>query len=243
MIEGGKEMEEINLESLIESIWSRKIWIIIIVCISLIIGWYYSYFMITPEYQSFTTLLLAQNTTNSDGTSGQITQTDITLNQKLISTYSALIKTKDVLGQVIQNLGIDITQEELKNNISVSAVSGTELIKITVKDENPENAAKIADEIANVFKDRIAKDIYNINNIHIVEKAEVSNTPSNINHKKDLVFALGVGLVIVAIYIFIATLLDNTIKSIEEAERDTGIMVLGTIPKAVIEEKGGKRYE
>ncbi len=236
-------MEEINLESLIESIWSRKIWIIIIVCISLIIGWYYSYFMITPEYQSFTTLLLAQNTTNSDGTSGQITQTDITLNQKLISTYSALIKTKDVLGQVIQNLGIDITQEELKNNISVSAVSGTELIKITVQDENPENAAKIADEIANVFKEKIAKDIYNINNIHIVEKAEVSNTPSNINHKKDLVFALGVGLVIVAIYIFIATLLDNTIKSIEEAERDTGIMVLGTIPKAVIEEKGGKRYE
>ena len=243
MIEGGKEMEEINLESLIESIWSRKIWIIIIVCISLIIGWYYSYFMITPEYQSFTTLLLAQNTTNSDGTSGQITQTDITLNQKLISTYSALIKTKDVLEQVIQNLGIDITQEELKNNISVSAVSGTELIKITVKDENPENAAKIADEIANVFKERIAKDIYNINNIHIVEKAEVSNTPSNINHKKDLIFALGVGLVIVAIYIFIATLLDNTIKSIEEAERDTGIMVLGTIPKAIIEEKGGKRYE
>ena len=205
MIEGGKEMEEINLESLIESIWSRKIWIIIIVCISLIIGWYYSYFMITPEYQSFTTLLLAQNTTNSDGTSGQITQTDITLNQKLISTYSALIKTKDVLEQVIQNLEIDITQEELKNNISVSAVSGTELIKITVKDENPENAAKIADEIANVFKERIAKDIYNINNIHIVEKAEVSNTPSNINHKKDLIFALGVGLVIVAIYIFIAT--------------------------------------
>lgn len=236
-------MEEINLESLIESIWSRKIWIIIIVCISLIIGWYYSYFMITPEYQSFTTLLLAQNTTNSDGTSGQITQTDITLNQKLISTYSALIKTKDVLEQVIQNLEIDITQEELKNNISVSAVSGTELIKITVKDENPENAAKIADEIANVFKERIAKDIYNINNIHIVEKAEVSNTPSNINHKKDLIFALGVGLVIVAIYIFIATLLDNTIKSIEEAERDTGIMVLGTIPKAIIEEKGGKRYE
>ena len=236
-------MEEINLESLIESIWSRKIWIIIIVCISLIIGWYYSYFMITPEYQSFTTLLLAQNTTNSDGTSGQITQTDITLNQKLISTYSALIKTKDVLEQVIQNLGIDITQEELKNNISVSAVSGTELIKITVKDENPENAAKIADEIANVFKEKIAKDIYNIDNIHIVEKAEVSNTPSNINHKKDLIFALGVGLVIVAIYIFIATLLDNTIKSIEEAERDTGIMVLGTIPKAVIEEKGGKRYE
>ena len=236
-------MEEINLESLIESIWSRKIWIIIIVCISLIIGWYYSYFMITPEYQSFTTLLLAQNTTNSDGTSGQITQTDITLNQKLISTYSALIKTKDVLEQVIQNLGIDITQEELKNNISVSAVSGTELIKITVKDENPENAAKIADEIANVFKEKIAKDIYNIDNIHIVEKAEVSNAPSNINHKKDLVFALGVGLVIVAIYIFIATLLDNTIKSIEEAERDTGIMVLGTIPKAVIEEKGGKRYE
>ena len=182
MIEGGKEMEEINLESLIESIWSRKIWIIIIVCISLIIGWYYSYFMITPEYQSFTTLLLAQNTTNSDGTSGQITQTDITLNQKLISTYSALIKTKDVLEQVIQNLEIDITQEELKNNISVSAVSGTELIKITVQDENPENAAKIADEIANVFKEKIAKDIYNINNIHIVEKAEVSNTPSNINH-------------------------------------------------------------
>ena len=165
------------------------------------------------------------------------------VNDDSVSTYSSLIKTKDVLNQIIQNSGIKITQEELKSSISIKSVSGTELIRITVENNNPENASILANEAANVFKEKIAKEIYNLENIHIVEKAEINNEPYNINHKKDLVMAFFIGILLASAYIFIITILDTTIKSSEEVEAETELIVLGTIPEIVTEEKGGKRYE
>lgn len=220
-------MEEMEFKNVLRNIWNNKLIILLIICISIIIGWCYSYIILEPIYQTSTTLLLEQKKVNDDS----------------VSTYSSLIKTKDVLNQIIQNSGIKITQEELKSSISIKSVSGTELIRITVENNNPENASILANEAANVFKEKIAKEIYNLENIHIVEKAEINNEPSNINHKKDLVMAFFIGILLASAYIFIITILDTTIKSSEEVEAETELIVLGTIPEIVTEEKGGKRYE
>lgn len=220
-------MEEMEFKNVLRNIWNNKLIILLIICISIIIGWCYSYIILEPIYQTSTTLLLEQKKVNDDS----------------VSTYSSLIKTKDVLNQIIQNCGIEITQEELKSSISIKSVSGTELIRITVENNNPENASILANEAANVFKEKIAKEIYNLENIHIVEKAEINNEPSNINHKKDLIMAFFIGILLASAYIFIITILDTTIKSSEEVEAETELIVLGTIPEIVTEEKGGKRYE
>ncbi len=220
-------MEEMEFKNVLRNIWNNKLIILLIICISIIIGWCYSYIILEPIYQTSTTLLLEQKKVNDDS----------------VSTYSSLIKTKDVLNQIIQNSGIKITQEELKSSISIKSVSGTELIRITVENNNPENASILANEAANVFKEKIAKEIYNLENIHIVEKAEINNEPYNINHKKDLVMAFFIGILLASAYIFIITILDTTIKSSEEVEAETELIVLGTIPEIVTEEKGGKRYE
>ena len=167
-------MEELDLKELFEIFWSKKVQIILIILIFAVIGIIYTMGFVTPEYTSSTTLVLAtsngenqsaMNTTNS------ITTTDITLNSKLVSTYSVLVRSKDVLGQVISNLGIDISWENLKNNVTVSAVEDTEVIEISVTNGNPQYAADIANEIAKVFSDKVAE-IYNINNVHIVDEAE-----------------------------------------------------------------------
>lgn len=220
-------MEEMEFKNVLRNIWNNKLIILLIICISIIIGWCYSYIILEPIYQTSTTLLLEQKKVNDDS----------------VSTYSSLIKTKDVLNQIIQNSGIKITQEELKSSISVKSISGTELIKITVENNNPENASILANEAANVFNEKIAKEIYNLENIHIVEIAEVNNEPSNINHKKDLIMAFFIGILLASAYIFIITILDTTIKSSEEVEAETELIVLGTIPEIATEEKGGKRYE
>ena len=81
------------------------------------------------------------------------TATDITVNSKLVSTYSELVKSKNIIRQVITNLnlGTTISEDELKNNVTVSSVKDTEIIKITVTTKEPVNSAKIANEIAEVF--------------------------------------------------------------------------------------------
>ena len=124
----------------------------------------------------------------------------------------------------------------------VKSVEDTEVIKITVTNENAAYSAKIANEIAKIFSNMVSE-IYNINNIYIVDDAEVSDTPSNIHHSKDVVIFGFLGIVIAVMYVLIANMLDTTIKTPEDIEKGVGLPVLVTIP--YIEnfgvEKGGKR--
>ncbi|MDO5557390.1 MAG: hypothetical protein Q4G05_04025 [Clostridia bacterium] len=158
-----------------------------------------------------------------------ITQTDVTLNSKLVSTYSELIKSKTVLREVLDNLQIkDVGETELKKNITVTAVSDTELIQIAVKNRNNEYASRIANEIAEVFSKKIVE-IYNISNIYVVDEAEVSELPNNINHIKDLVIFMFIGIVVSVIYVLLFNMLDNTIKSEQDIENISGLLVLASI--------------
>lgn len=239
-------MEELDLKELFLVFWNKKLEIILITILLMIVGVVYSYFFITPLYKSSTSLVLAQSSATVEQ-SGQeaITQSDITMNSKLVSTYSELIKSKAVLRQVVQNLNMDgITESVIKNNVSVQAVKDTELIQITVKNEDPNTAALIANEIAKVFSDKIVE-IYNISNIYILDRAEPEETPANINHAKDIVIFAFIGVVLAVAYVLILNMLDTTIKTEEDVEKSIGLLVLSSIPDYEVEinnkRKGGRR--
>lgn len=236
-------MEELDLKELFQIFWNKKIQIILIVAIFMVIGVIYSIGFVTPMYESYTTLLLVKG--ESEGvqqtTSDSITTTDLTLNSKLVSTYRELIRSKDVLRQVISNLNINVNEDDIRNNITVTSVEETELIEITVQNEDPTYAAKIANEIAKVFTEKVAE-LYKINNVHIIDEAEIENTPSNINHVKDVVIFAAIGLVIAVMYVLIANMLDTTIKSAEDVEKLFKVPVLANIPLYNFENgKGGKK--
>lgn len=234
-------MEEIDLKELFELFWSKKTQIILIILIFMLLGIIYTIGFVTPKYSASTSLVLVSN--NSQTTGNTITATDITVNSKLVSTYSEIVKSKNIMRQVISNLGIKIDEDELRKNVTVSSVKDTELIEITVTNENPSYSAKLANEIAKVFTAKI-KDLYNIENIQVVDEAEVETTPSNINHPKDVMIFTFIGIVVAAGYVLIMNMLDTTVKTAEEVEKELKIPVLATIPLYSFEpakNKGGKK--
>ena len=234
-------MDELDLKDLFNMFWTKKLEIILIIAIAVVIGFIYSYVVVKPEYKSTTSILLAKsNTAQADD--GTITSTEITLNQKLVSTYSDLIKTEKVLTQVINNLQINKTVEELQSNIQVSAKDDTEIIEISVTDADSEMACRIANEAAQVFITQIAQEYYNMDNVYVVDEARVESTPYNINHTKDLVIFAAAGFVIACIYVLIANMLDTTVKSKEDIEKKLGLTVLTSIPVCDFKKaKGGKK--
>lgn len=232
-------MEELDLKELFQIFWNKKIQIILLILIFMVIGIIYTLGFVTPKYSSSTTLVLASGNNNKQ--TNTITTTDITLNSKLVSTYSELIKSKNVLRQVKSNLNINLDEEVLRNSIQVTSVKDTELIKITVTNEDATIAAKVANEIAKVFMGKV-KEFYNIENIQVVDTAEIETQPSNINHTKDVVIFAGIGLVVAVMYVLIANMLDTTIKTAEEVEKLFKVPVLVNIPVYQVEnEKGGRR--
>lgn len=221
-------MEEIDLVELLKMFWRKKILIILITILFIGIGYIYTTRFITPMYTSTTTLVLASNNEKNKANTTS-TAAEVAVNTKLVSTYSELIKSQKVLREVVADTGINITEEQLKKEISIESVSSTSLINISVEDKIPENSSKIANEIANVFTKKVAE-IYNINNVQIVNQAEIPQGPSNINHKKDIVIFGLVGLLVSITYIIIANMLDTTIKSSEELDDIFGLPILASIP-------------
>lgn len=235
-----EEVDEIDLKEILEKFWVKKIPILLIIVVFILIGVIYTLKFVKPVYTSSTTLALV---TSEDSTSSKntITSTDVTLNSKLVSTYSELIKSKNVVRQAISNLGININEEEVQKNINVSSISNTELIKISVTTGDAETSAQIANEITNVFSEKV-RGIYNINNVHVLEKAKVNETPSNINHAKDVIMFACIGVVIAIVYVIISSMLDSTIKTAEDVEKKFKVPVLATIPIYSFDnKKGGKK--
>ena len=215
-------MEEIDLKELLRMFWQSKTQILLIVAIFIVIGVIYTLGFVTPKYQASTTLLLATNSSSEKTES--ITTTDITLNSKLVSTYSKLVESSKIIRKVISNLSLDIDENTLKKNISVTAVEDAEMIQIAVKNEDPVLATKIANETAKIFIENV-KEYYGIENVHVVDEAEIPQGPVNVNHKKDIIIFAFIGIVIAGMYILVANMLDTTIKSEEDIEKISGLTV------------------
>lgn len=234
-------MEELDLKQLFKIFWNKRLHIISIVLVFLIIGSVYSFAFVKPKYKSYTTLVLTQSDVlASEGDKAQgITQTELTINQKLVPTYSELVKTNNVLREVIRELGLNVDEDELRKSVTVKLVEDTELIKITVTNKNAVDAKNIANKIAEIFSDRV-KQIYKIDNVTIVDPAEEAQEPYNINHIKDLAIFMAIGLVAAVIYVLLANLLDTTVKSAEDIEKELGVSVLVSIPELREDNKIGK---
>lgn len=230
--------EETNFIEIFKILWKKKLIIILVTLSFIVMGGYYSIQIKVPKYKSTTTLLLAQNSSaEMQGVENEITQTDISLNQKLVSTYSVLVKSKSVLDQVLENLNMDRSlEEELKKSIEVKAVEDTQVIEITYINEDSNMAYKVASELANVFCKKIVE-IYNINNVYIVDKAEIAEEPYNINHIKTIIIFAIIGVGLSCMTVFTISLLDTTVKTQEDVENSTGLVVLAQVPEI---RSGGK---
>lgn len=217
-------MEEINLSEVYSYFKSKILWIILAIVVIVILGNIYTIITRTPMYQSNTTIVLVGESKK------EYNQSDSLLNQNLIGTYSQIIKSRKVLSQVIENLDLKMTTEELSNSITTSSVEETEIIQITVENAKAKDAQKITDEVAKVFAKEI-KDIYNLENVTIIDKAELAKSPYNVNYLKDNVIYLVISLVLSFGVVFVMYYFDTSIKSSEVVEEKLGLTVIGIVPK------------
>jgi tyrosine-protein kinase len=74
--------------------------------------------------------------------------TQMMVAENLTSTYAIVAKTRQNLKAVIDELGLDDTPDELGDRVQVDTPSGSTLLSITVQDGSPEQAAAIANAMA-----------------------------------------------------------------------------------------------
>lgn len=122
----------------------KRWWVLVLVLIfTLAIG-----FGVTrqqePVYKATASILVGQSlqTTN-------ISTQDFRTSEELAQTYAALAQRQPVLEGTVEALGLDTRWQRLRGAVSAKLVPNTQLVEITVEADSPEEAAVIADEVAN----------------------------------------------------------------------------------------------
>ena len=221
-------MEEINLKDF----WNYYKGYLLIICLVTLLGvvsiFLYDKLLKKPLYSTYTTVVLVKDT--SDKEDDTISQSDVILNQKLVSTYREIIKSRLVLSQVIDRLNLSNTVDEISRKVSVEALSDTEILKIKVTDDTPTGATDIANTIAEVF-DKEIKQIYNISNVSIIDKAIVPINPSNNKLLRDIVLMGLLCFIGGSAIIFVIFYFDDTIRTIDDIDEDLGVPVIAKVFK------------
>ena len=117
--------------------------------------------VLQPRTYTASTKLIA-GSANADGSnSAQGAGTDLPALNALLAmngvqtaeTYAELMQESSVVGQVAQNLHLDVTPEALAAAVKVKPVTDTSILTIFATWRDPVTAAKIANEFASVFVD------------------------------------------------------------------------------------------
>lgn len=222
-------MEEsvIDLREIITIIRKRWKFIAIITVIFVFISAILSFYVMKPVYEAQTTLIV--KTEKVDET--QIVSSDqVNVSQKLAVTYGEIIKSRAVLEQVIKNLSLKESYNDLLSKITISTVNDTQIIEIVVEDEDELKAMSIANEIPKVFTTEVIR-IADANGVEVIDKAKLPENPIKPNKRSNVMMAGILGIMVGVSIILIREFFDNKIKTADDAAKELGLPVLGVVPK------------
>jgi len=220
-------LEEISLRD-IYFILRRWLWLIVaLVVVAVLISGVVSFFVLDKEYQASTTLMVGRPADYV--TDRELSLSDLNLNQKLVATYGELIKTRTVAEKVIDNLDLPYSYNSLRGKLSVRLVQNTEIISISVNDNDPVMASEIANETATVFMETI-KEIMRVENVRVIDVAQPPTSSVSPRPMLNIAIAAILGVMLGIFIAFLVEFLDNTIKTPEDVEKHLGLPVLGAIP-------------
>ena len=213
------------------------IWVILgaaVLCVVLFLG--YNAVTFTPEYESRATLYILKQ---DGGSSDEYTSSDFSLALNVVNDCTYLLRSHKVLDDVITQLRLDVSYEDLAKRISTSNPDGTRVLEVIVRADSPEDAQKIVNCVCKVGADAISEAM-GFQQVNLYEYGTLNDRPCNRTGIKAYVFiGLGAAVLTYAIYLLVF-LLDDKIRTEEDVHDYLGLSVLGEIPNA--NDKGHGRY-
>ena len=218
--------ESVNLEKVLEIIKQNRTSIILWTLSLGIIAALVTFFLIPPQYEAKTQVLVSQPEDTV------IDNENIQTSLQLVHTYRDIILDRGTLEEVIGNLGLEQEVPELAGQIDVSNQDQSQVLAVTATDGSPEGAERIANEVATVFQDR-AVEVMNVDNVSILSPAvmEADTPPVSPQPVINITIGIVIGLLIGLSLAFARSFLDKSVRDEEDVERALNLPVIGSIEK------------
>lgn len=216
---------EIDLLQLLGVLWEKILWILGATVSAALIVLLITIFLITPMYQSTASLYVI----NRQGAEGSATSSDLSAATSLTYDFEQMVTTNLVLEPTIQKLKLDMTSAQLAKRVTVNNPTNTRILEITVTDEDPKRAKRIADTLSDISANAIVE-VMEIEKVNSIDRGLVAQSPASPSIKKNVLIGALLGAFFSCAVIVLRFLLDDTIKNEEDVEKYLSVSVLGSIP-------------
>ena len=203
--------DEVEID-LLEIFYALKKKILLVLMVALVGGCIaaaYTQFLMTPIYSSTSSILVLSKETTLTSLA------DLQLGASLTSDYTVLITSTPVMEQVISDLDLDMTAEQLKGSVSINNPTDTRILEITVNNTDSKMAKKIVDEIANVSSSYIG-DKMEVIPPKIIEVGKIATVRTSPSVKKNAALGFLLGFLACAAIVVVYAVMDDTIKTEED---------------------------
>ena len=232
---------EIDLKRLIGAL-VNKAWLIgIVAVVCAVVLFAYTFFFVTPLYQSSAMFYVNNSSISLGEASVSISSADISASRGLVKSYIVIMNTRETLNDVIDYAGVDRTYGQVKGMITAEAVNSTEIFRVTVTSPDPQEAEQIANALAYILPKRISS-IIEGTSAKVVEAAVVPTAPSSPSYTKNTMIGFLVGLVLAAALVILRELMDISVHSEEDIADSCRYPVLAAVPDMEVHGKGGSYY-
>lgn len=228
--------ENKNLQKIMAGLNEFKGMILGLIILSVICSALTSYVFTKPVYQATAQILVHQNM------EGDVRMDKWALKAESLAilTYSDMIKSPIILEQVKERLNIDYSAAQLKEKIEISFVNNSQVFNLTVKDQDPEKAAAIANAASELFIATVYE-VRKADNIKILSAAEMGENPAPVDSGALMKMGMAAFLALAAgggLKLCISSL-DSKINDDEDIQELLETPVIGLI-SFIPEDKEGK---
>lgn len=240
-----KDEIEIDLRDVFLCLRGNLLIIILSTFIGAMFMYYVSNVLINEKFQS-TTKIYVLNQQEAQ----TVTYSDLQTGTQLTKDYAELVVSREVTNQVIADLNLQNTYEDMKTitpdqlaqKISVSTKQDTRIIAITVTDTIPTRAQDIANAVRKAASNHIYE-VMDIEAVNVVDFANLPEGPVSPNAMKNAIIGAFLGMMVAVIITVIVYIMDDTIKTPDDVERYLGLSVLASIPydETLVEDKKKKK--
>ena len=199
---------EIDVLSLVKTLWRRKFLIVVTAFVIAIIALGYSTFIIKPTYTSSTRIYVVNR---QPGDNSTLTNQDLQAGSYLVKDYKEIILSQDVLAKVISDLKLNMQPSALAKKITVTVPTDTRIVSIAVSDGDAKEAARIANSLRQVAAEKIIA-VTKVADVTTLEEAEIPNAPSSPNIRRNTLIGFLAGGVLISVVILVVEVLDDRVK-------------------------------
>lgn len=221
-----REVPDNDVIDLMELFYALKRKIFLIIAVGLLGGCLfgaYTAFFMEPLYTSTSSLLVLSKETTLTSIA------DLQLGSQLAADYQVLIKSTSVMEEVIDDLKLKMSADQLRGSISITNPADTRILEVTVTNTDGELAKKITDKVVEVASDYIG-DKMEVVPPKIIEKGKIPTVQSSPSMSKNVMMGILLGIVLCCGIICVITIMDDSIKSEDDLEKYLGITVLASVP-------------